>query len=161
MNTTQCSEIQQDWTQHKTLQHSVEQTFLQRFWPYVHSLPSRELHEYQSAPWSGSIPVAWLTCGCVVLPAGCELSDWSSWSECSATCGGGVSVRNKTILQEPEPGGQMCPSPLEQHMACNTNSCLPGKITHTHTHTHTHTQTHTYTYAHTHIHTHTNTHTHT
>ncbi|XP_015209797.2 SCO-spondin [Lepisosteus oculatus] len=56
-------------------------------------------------------------------PAGCVLSEWSSWSECSATCGGGVSLRNKTVLQEPDPGGQECPAPLEQHTACNTDSC--------------------------------------
>ncbi|KAG5268284.1 hypothetical protein AALO_G00210820 [Alosa alosa] len=65
------------------------------------------------------------TCFLQACPAGCELSEWSSWSVCSATCGGGVSVRSKTVLQEPEPGGQECLSPLEQHMACNTNSCLP------------------------------------
>ncbi|KAL1006349.1 hypothetical protein UPYG_G00071200, partial [Umbra pygmaea] len=59
-------------------------------------------------------------------PAGCLLTEWSSWSECSASCGGGVSVRNKTVLQEPQPGGQECSTPLEQHTACNTNSCLPA-----------------------------------
>nr|XP_023660300.1 SCO-spondin [Paramormyrops kingsleyae] len=58
-------------------------------------------------------------------PVGCVLSDWSSWSTCSASCGGGVSVRNKTVLQEPQPGGEDCSSPLEQHTACNTQSCLP------------------------------------
>ncbi|CAL8292204.1 unnamed protein product [Lota lota] len=58
-------------------------------------------------------------------PAGCELSEWSSWSECSASCGGGVSVRNKTLVQAPEPGGLACTTPLEQHIVCNTNSCMP------------------------------------
>lgn len=57
---------------------------------------------------------------------GCSLSEWSSWSECSSTCGGGVSTRNKTILQEPEPGGAACVGPLRQHTVCNTNSCMPG-----------------------------------
>ncbi|CAF98846.1 unnamed protein product [Tetraodon nigroviridis] len=42
-----------------------------------------------------------------MAPAGCFLSEWSTWSECSATCGGGLSARNKTILQEPEPA---CPA---------------------------------------------------
>ncbi|KAG7281606.1 hypothetical protein CRUP_033716 [Coryphaenoides rupestris] len=58
-------------------------------------------------------------------PAGCELSEWSSWSECSASCGGGVSERNKTVVQESETGGLDCSGPLEQHTVCNTNSCLP------------------------------------
>ncbi|KAJ8278768.1 hypothetical protein COCON_G00058340 [Conger conger] len=58
-------------------------------------------------------------------PAGCVLSEWSAWSLCSASCGGGLSVRNKTLLQPPQPGGQDCPSPLEQHTACNTQGCDP------------------------------------
>ncbi|KAJ8010539.1 hypothetical protein DPEC_G00076130 [Dallia pectoralis] len=65
------------------------------------------------------------TCLLPPCPAGCVLTEWSAWSECSASCGGGVSVRNKTIIQEPQPGGQEC-SPLEQHTVCNTNSCLPA-----------------------------------
>ncbi|KAF6729854.1 SCO-spondin [Oryzias melastigma] len=59
-------------------------------------------------------------------PVGCLLSDWSPWSECSASCGGGVSTRNKTVLQEAEAGGKGCDGPLEQHVVCNTNRCLPG-----------------------------------
>ncbi|XP_056155186.1 SCO-spondin [Lampris incognitus] len=58
-------------------------------------------------------------------PEGCVLSEWSSWSECSASCGGGMSMRNKTVLREPEPGGLACAGLLEQHTICNTNSCLP------------------------------------
>ncbi|KAL7874681.1 hypothetical protein SRHO_G00056510, partial [Serrasalmus rhombeus] len=65
------------------------------------------------------------TCTQPPCPASCVLNEWSSWSECSASCGGGVSVRSKSILQEPEPGGLACPSPIEQHTVCNTNSCLP------------------------------------
>ncbi|MED6284463.1 hypothetical protein CHARACLAT_019463, partial [Characodon lateralis] len=65
------------------------------------------------------------SCDLLSCPEGCLLSDWSSWSECSSTCGGGVSTRNKTILQEPEPGGAACVGPLKQHTVCHTNSCLP------------------------------------
>ncbi|TKS88049.1 SCO-spondin Precursor [Collichthys lucidus] len=43
------------------------------------------------------------SCNVPPCPAGCLLSEWSPWSECSATCGGGLSVRNKTVLKEPEP----------------------------------------------------------
>lgn len=66
-----------------------------------------------------------------VSPVGCLLSEWSPWGECSASCGGGLAVRNKTVLQEPEPSGDPCVGPLEQHIVCNTNSCLPGKHKHT------------------------------
>ncbi|XP_027005082.2 SCO-spondin isoform X2 [Tachysurus fulvidraco] len=64
-------------------------------------------------------------CNLSACPADCVLSEWSSWSECSVSCGGGVSVRRKTILQRSEPGGASCLTPIEQHTACNTNSCLP------------------------------------
>ncbi|KAI5606502.1 SCO-spondin, partial [Silurus asotus] len=64
-------------------------------------------------------------CTLLACPADCVLSEWSSWSECSESCNGGVSVRRKTILQMPEPGGVACSTPIEQHTACNTNSCLP------------------------------------
>ncbi|XP_077410354.1 SCO-spondin [Vanacampus margaritifer] len=63
------------------------------------------------------------SCDLGPCPVGCLLSEWSSWSECSATCGGGLSTRNKTILQEAEPGGAACAGPLEQHTVCNSNSC--------------------------------------
>ncbi|KAM4544149.1 SCO-spondin [Fundulus diaphanus] len=65
------------------------------------------------------------SCDLPSCPEGCLLSEWSPWSECSSTCGGGVSTRNKTVLQEPEPGGAACVGPLKQHTVCNTNSCLP------------------------------------
>ncbi|XP_039859994.1 LOW QUALITY PROTEIN: SCO-spondin-like, partial [Simochromis diagramma] len=64
-------------------------------------------------------------CDLPSCPAGCLLSEWSAWSECSASCDGGLSLRNKTVLREPEPGGTACVGPLEQHVVCNTNSCLP------------------------------------
>ncbi|KAM7370189.1 hypothetical protein PAMP_011460 [Pampus punctatissimus] len=65
------------------------------------------------------------SCDLPSCPAGCLLSEWSPWSKCSTTCGGGLSMRNKTVLREPEPGGTVCAGPLEQHTVCNTNSCLP------------------------------------
>nr|XP_040023734.1 SCO-spondin [Gasterosteus aculeatus aculeatus] len=65
------------------------------------------------------------SCDLPSCPAGCLLNEWSSWTECSATCGGGLTVRNKTVLREPEPGGAACVGPVEQHTVCNTNSCLP------------------------------------
>ncbi|KAF3703311.1 SCO-spondin Precursor [Channa argus] len=65
------------------------------------------------------------SCDLPSCPVGCLLSEWSPWSKCSATCGGGFSLRNKTVLREPEPGGVACTGPLEQHTVCNINSCLP------------------------------------
>ncbi|XP_065057280.1 coadhesin-like [Rhopilema esculentum] len=51
---------------------------------------------------------------------------WSSWSECSKTCGGGTRLRNRAC-KEPEPlnGGQDCTElgPSDETQLCNLNPC--------------------------------------
>lgn len=54
----------------------------------------------------------------------CEVSDWSEWSTCPATCGGGVTKRSRSITSTPKTGGNACPT-LEQSKGCNTFRC-PG-----------------------------------
>ncbi|XP_015268441.1 PREDICTED: SCO-spondin [Gekko japonicus] len=55
-------------------------------------------------------------------PGACLLSEWSAWSPCSASCGGGTSERSRSPVS---PLGDPCPSPLLQHQACNTHNCTP------------------------------------
>ncbi|XP_066544690.1 SCO-spondin [Amia ocellicauda] len=86
---------------------------------------SRSCQETPGGPPCSAETVQSEPCVLQPCPAGCVVSEWSSWSECSASCGGGVSVRNKTVLQEPESGASDCPPTLEQHTACNTHSCEP------------------------------------
>ncbi|XP_077303892.1 thrombospondin type-1 domain-containing protein 7B isoform X1 [Lithobates pipiens] len=45
----------------------------------------------------------------VSCPFDCKLSDWSSWSSCSASCGTGVKVRSKFLKEKPYNGGSPCP----------------------------------------------------
>ncbi|KAJ7322393.1 hypothetical protein JRQ81_018680, partial [Phrynocephalus forsythii] len=52
----------------------------------------------------------------------CLLSEWSAWSPCSASCGGGVSERSRSPLSPPE---ELCPLPLHQHHTCNAQNCTP------------------------------------
>ncbi|XP_063781355.1 SCO-spondin-like [Pseudophryne corroboree] len=59
-------------------------------------------------------------------PADCVLSDWSEWTECSASCGGGMSERQRTVLAPADPGGEPCPSPLILHQTCNSHNCTPA-----------------------------------
>ncbi|KAM7174885.1 SCO-spondin-like [Macrochelys suwanniensis] len=57
--------------------------------------------------------------------AGCQLSPWAAWSPCSASCGGGVSERSRSLLSPGEGAGEHCPAPLLLHRACNTHNCTP------------------------------------
>ncbi|XP_078374332.1 semaphorin-5B-like [Oculina patagonica] len=55
-------------------------------------------------------------------------SKWSSWSECSASCDGGVRWRNRTCTKpEPRHRGRDCThlGPSEESEACNTIECGP------------------------------------
>ena len=56
----------------------------------------------------------------------CEVGDWSEWSDCSATCGGGTKTRGRGVVQEAENGGAVCPA-LEEEGSCNTDQC-PGNL---------------------------------
>lgn len=49
-----------------------------------------------------------LACNGQACDKDCELSDWTAWSECSKECNGGLSHREKTIL-EPTVGDGSCP----------------------------------------------------
>eukprot|EP00747_Dinoflagellata_sp_TGD_P156417 gnl/TRDRNA2_/TRDRNA2_177661_c10_seq3.p1 gnl/TRDRNA2_/TRDRNA2_177661_c10~~gnl/TRDRNA2_/TRDRNA2_177661_c10_seq3.p1 ORF type:complete len:907 (+),score=200.21 gnl/TRDRNA2_/TRDRNA2_177661_c10_seq3:93-2723(+) len=55
-------------------------------------------------------------------PIDCKMNKWSSWSSCSAKCGGGVKSRNRGVHTEPKNGGVPCE---ESSMAtsCNTQAC--------------------------------------
>ena len=50
-------------------------------------------------------------CNVTVPPVDAVLSPWSSWSPCSASCGGGVAVRTRTCAP-PMFGGAPCPPPM-------------------------------------------------
>ena len=52
----------------------------------------------------------------------CKVSDWSAWSKCSKTCGGGVKTQTRWIITHPSGGAPPCPA-LSQTIACNTQKC--------------------------------------
>jgi hypothetical protein len=59
---------------------------------------------------------------CKLPPCDCVVSDWSPWSDCSGSCGGGIQKQTRTIIQRPENGGKACPE-LTQSKDCNTHAC--------------------------------------
>ena len=58
-------------------------------------------------------------------PQDCELSDWSDWTTCSASCGGGETTRERKVITEPLNGGKTCGSdePLKEIKGCNEQVC--------------------------------------
>lgn len=58
--------------------------------------------------------------------ADCQLGDWSLWSSCSKSCGGGQLFSNRRIVQQARGSGQPCDTDLKVTKACNTQAC-PGR----------------------------------
>nr|CAH0103778.1 unnamed protein product [Daphnia galeata] len=58
----------------------------------------------------------------VPCPVDCQLSSWSSWTNCNSTCGPGIQQRHRKIEIEPANGGRPCGS-MEEIQACNLHSC--------------------------------------
>ena len=64
----------------------------------------------------------WMPCFMDKCPLACIVNDWSGWSGCTKTCGGGLVQRSRGILRWPSHGGAACPA-LAQHKACNSRHC--------------------------------------
>ncbi|QJR15636.1 thrombospondin type-1 domain-containing protein [Usitatibacter palustris] len=60
--------------------------------------------------------------GDACAPATCEVSAWGEWSACTATCGGGMRTRSRTVVSSAK--GAQCPV-LSEASACNTQGCKP------------------------------------
>ena len=60
--------------------------------------------------------------GTPVGPVDCVVGDWSDWSACSTTCGGGTRSRSRSVLVQPSGGGAPCPT-LVQTDSCNQQPC--------------------------------------
>ncbi|EDO49204.1 predicted protein, partial [Nematostella vectensis] len=68
------------------------------------------------------------SCQTQECPVNGGYSEWSAWTECSATCGGGTQMRNRKCNNpNPQNGGKNCidmglGSEIESRM-CNQNPC--------------------------------------
>ena len=50
------------------------------------------------------------------------MGQWEKWTDCSASCEGGVRIR-KRVCDEPLHGGKPCIGDTEQTEECNTHEC--------------------------------------
>lgn len=56
--------------------------------------------------------------------------EWSSWSECSRTCGAGVSIMQRECDHPaPTAGGRFCIGERRRYRICNTQQCPPDQPT--------------------------------
>uniref|UniRef100_A0A7S1NC01 Spondin-like TSP1 domain-containing protein n=1 Tax=Eutreptiella gymnastica TaxID=73025 RepID=A0A7S1NC01_9EUGL len=52
----------------------------------------------------------------------CLTTEWTAWSECSVSCGGGRQLRTRSVETQPTEGGAPCP-PTEETQDCGTKAC--------------------------------------
>ena len=55
-------------------------------------------------------------------PVDCEVSEWTEWSTCSQTCGGGITTRTRQSLYAAQYLGKACPH-MQEEKSCNVHSC--------------------------------------
>ncbi|XP_068090670.1 A disintegrin and metalloproteinase with thrombospondin motifs 16 isoform X2 [Hyperolius riggenbachi] len=62
-------------------------------------------------------------------PINGQWSDWSAWSPCSRTCGGGILYRERQC-NKPRPfhGGKFCEGPTKSFKLCNIQKCLKNSV---------------------------------
>jgi len=57
------------------------------------------------------------------IPVDCKETDWTQWSVCSVSCGGGQHMRTREIMQHPKFGGKKCDGSIADLKECNRNTC--------------------------------------
>lgn len=62
-------------------------------------------------------------CGIKHCPVNCMLSEWSEFSACSMSCGGGEMKRTREIKQPAKHGGTQCQQEKSEIQSCNSHSC--------------------------------------
>ena len=61
-------------------------------------------------------------------PCPCVWGQWTSWSSCSQTCGGGTINRSRNITQPAKNAGDSCAGSSTQQMSCNPDPCRKRNI---------------------------------
>lgn len=53
----------------------------------------------------------------------CQWADWSDWSVCQFTCGGGISVRDRAVKRMAQGSGKSCDNNDREERDCTKASC--------------------------------------
>jgi hypothetical protein len=53
----------------------------------------------------------------------CDYEEWSKWSKCSKTCGGGMKERSRGLTNDAMNGGKGCDQSLKEVEPCNAECC--------------------------------------
>merc|ERR1719323_1041219 len=61
-------------------------------------------------------------CNTLGCPVNCVLDIWSSWSECTAICNGGIRQRSRGTIVEPDNMGEACEARANEE-SCNMQGC--------------------------------------
>jgi hypothetical protein len=61
-------------------------------------------------------------CNTHPCPVDCVIGDWTPWSPCSLSCGGGEMLRSRDVVTPAEHKGEPCPG-TEETMVCNDEPC--------------------------------------
>ncbi|CAJ1393513.1 unnamed protein product, partial [Effrenium voratum] len=56
-------------------------------------------------------------------PEDCHWSDWSAFTDCSQTCGGGTTSRTRTVVKEAHDSGAPCLGDAKEEQPCGTSEC--------------------------------------
>ncbi|NXP20107.1 PPN protein, partial [Scytalopus superciliaris] len=74
-----------------------------------------------------------LVCACVFYLQGGRMkrqvdvwASWGEWGECSRSCGGGVSFRQRRCYSQRTEGPSSCVGPTRSYRSCNVQSCPEG-----------------------------------
>mmetsp|Transcript_90310 Transcript_90310/g.173121 ORF Transcript_90310/g.173121 Transcript_90310/m.173121 type:complete len:1602 (-) Transcript_90310:132-4937(-) len=107
-----------DWGGWRGCYHAQDQKYRYRS---IIQLPS-----YDGAPCEG--PKGW-TAPCTSSPPiiNCELTEWHTWTACSAECGSGHQTRVRRMSPLAKNGGKPCEGTLNQQRECNTLPCTDIK----------------------------------
>ena len=87
---------------------------------------SRTRSKIENTPMHGGQVCPFLSetrsCRVSPCPVDCVLSDYSAWTACSVSCGGGRQARTRSAVTDPAHGGVACAA-LSEQRNCNGASC--------------------------------------